>query len=109
MAKVVTPEMVLERAEVFWGQKWLTKELAPGPGQQSRSRCRQAVMWGCRRYTTATLIEIGLLLQVDHSTVSYAVSSVERRMQVDDLEGRRLRRFDHELQTMQQEVEGGDG
>ena len=43
------------------------------------SRPRQLAMYLCRRYTDASLKEIGRALQRDHSSVMYAINAVERR------------------------------
>ena len=43
------------------------------------SRPRQLAMYLCRRYTDASLKEIGRSLSRDHTSVMYAVDAVERR------------------------------
>jgi chromosomal replication initiator protein len=43
------------------------------------ARPRQIAMYLCRRYTDASLKEIGRTLQRDHTSVLYAIDAVERR------------------------------
>jgi chromosomal replication initiator protein len=43
-------------------------------------RPRQLAMYLCRRYTDASLLEIGQLFQRDQTSVRYAVETVERRV-----------------------------
>jgi len=43
------------------------------------TRPRQLAMYLCRRYTDASLAEIGRALQRDHTSVLYAIDVVERR------------------------------
>jgi chromosomal replication initiator protein len=53
-------------------------------GSRSRKRRivrpRQLAMYLCRRYTDASLLEIGKLFNRDHTSVRYAVETVERRV-----------------------------
>lgn len=52
-----------------------------GPTRKRRvARPRQLAMYLCRRYTDASLKEIGRALARDHSSVLYAVAAVERRL-----------------------------
>ncbi len=47
--------------------------------KRSVSRPRQLAMYLCRRYTDASLKEIGRSLHRDHASVLYAIDAVERR------------------------------
>ncbi len=48
--------------------------------RRSVSRPRQIAMYLCRRYTEASLADIGRAFDKDHTTVLYSINAVEQRM-----------------------------
>jgi chromosomal replication initiator protein len=59
----------------------VTAEELRSPSRRRRIvRPRQTAMYLCRRYTQASLHEIGLRFRRDHTSVRYAVDAVERRV-----------------------------
>lgn len=93
----ITPELVLEAlcavdipgrphtiAEIMAlvAQAYgVTREELRGPSRQRRIvRPRQIGMYLCRRYTDSSFNEIGRAFDRDHTSVMYAVETVERRI-----------------------------
>ena len=68
--------------------------------KQSLVRPRQIAMYLARRYTDASLAEIGRAFSRDHTSVMYAIDVVERRI----VEKPQLR---YELEALAQRVSGG--
>jgi chromosomal replication initiator protein len=68
--------------------------------KQSLVRPRQIAMYLARRYTEASLAEIGRAFSRDHTSVMYAIDVVERRI----VEKPQLR---YELEALAQRVSGG--
>ncbi len=90
-------EIMAETARAYGVEK---ESLRARSRKQSLVRPRQIAMYLARRYTDASLAEIGRSFSRDHTSVMYAIEVVERRI----VEKPQLR---YELEALAQRVSGG--
>jgi chromosomal replication initiator protein len=90
-------EIMAETARAYGVEK---ESLRARSRKQSLVRPRQIAMYLARRYTDASLAEIGRAFSRDHTSVMYAIEVVERRI----VEKPALR---YELEALAQRVSGG--
>ena len=90
-------EIMAETARAYGVSK---DDLRARSRKQSLVRPRQIAMYLARRYTDASLAEIGRSFARDHTSVMYAIDVVERRI----VEKPQLR---YELEALAQRVSGG--